>query len=871
MRRTRSSCARSLAVALALAGALSCLAGAAPPRAAAVGSLLRFTSDSTWTADPVDRRVHVSVALSAVSGTVPNDVRRYFYDQVVLTLPPGATGFAAAGPEGAALPVYVASNTSSGVVLAVGLGRRLYDGQSADVTLAFDLVDDGGSIERDLRLSRNLMSFPVWAFGSPGTPGSRVTVSFPSDFTVQEEFGGLTRSDSGFGQVVFSSGPIDDSTMLNAWFTAVQPVAQADYLARSFTTGALTVQLRYWADDPGWADQVQLVLSEGYPILRGLIGLGDPVGTTLIVTEASTQEIGGFAGSFDPATSQVQVSYLGDPFIILHEAAHMWFNATLASDRWIEEGFASYYAEKAVQRLGLPDHAPILTAPMMQAALPLNDWVGPDQPSSTTSAYVYGATLEVAREIAVMAGTGSLTRVWTEARSRRAVYQPIHGQGTETVAWVLDWRRFMDLLDGATGRDFAAIWSRWIVDGSQRGLLALRSQARDAYDRLLDSAGAWNGPPDVRSALETWQFDTAQVLLARAHDVLAQRNQIVVGAAAQGMTPPTRLQVVFESSGVTAAASEAAQEAAALDAITAAGSAEAASHRGAAALGLIGADPAADLASAKIAFEGGDLDKATTLARSARAAWVGAPGTGQVRLFGVVAILCGLGLLAVVAVRFRDRPPRRATVVPAATADEAGLDFGGGEGDSPDAVAAGAGAVGTGPAPGAGSALRAPGADPTVAVAPPPESSTLESTVGTADRPDDGFPVGFDEAEAGASGESAYDLLQRGLALLRDHHNAQAAVVLERAVRSAPGKGSTLEALGRAYFNSGQHARAAETFEALLEVDPSAHYGHFGLGLSLARMGHDDEARTHLRIAAALDPASATYRRALEKADPQEG
>jgi tetratricopeptide (TPR) repeat protein len=113
--------------------------------------------------------------------------------------------------------------------------------------------------------------------------------------------------------------------------------------------------------------------------------------------------------------------------------------------------------------------------------------------------------------------------------------------------------------------------------------------------------------------------------------------------------------------------------------------------------------------------------------------------------------------------------------------------------------------------------------------------------------------------------ESAYDLLVRGTELLRDRHNAQAAVVLERASRLEQGKGSILEALGRAYFNSGQHARAAETFEALLEVDPSAHYGHFALGMSFARLGRAQEAKTHLRLAVALQPTSETYRRALDR------
>ncbi len=113
--------------------------------------------------------------------------------------------------------------------------------------------------------------------------------------------------------------------------------------------------------------------------------------------------------------------------------------------------------------------------------------------------------------------------------------------------------------------------------------------------------------------------------------------------------------------------------------------------------------------------------------------------------------------------------------------------------------------------------------------------------------------------------ENAYDLLQRGHALLKAQHNAQAAIVLERAARLEPGKGSILEALARAYYNSRQPQRAAEAFEALLQTDPSAHYGHFGLGLSFQRLGRREEARTHLRLAVALDPQSRIYRRALER------
>jgi Flp pilus assembly protein TadD len=116
-----------------------------------------------------------------------------------------------------------------------------------------------------------------------------------------------------------------------------------------------------------------------------------------------------------------------------------------------------------------------------------------------------------------------------------------------------------------------------------------------------------------------------------------------------------------------------------------------------------------------------------------------------------------------------------------------------------------------------------------------------------------------------AERESAYGLLQRADALMRARHNAQAAVLLERAARLEPGRGSIVEALARACYNAGQHARALEAFEELLGIDPSSHYGHYGLGQSLKQAGRMSEARTHLRMACALAPQSTLYRAALAR------
>ena len=90
-------------------------------------------------------------------------------------------------------------------------------------------------------------------------------------------------------------------------------------------------------------------------------------------------------------------------------------------------------------------------------------------------------------------------------------------------------------------------------------------------------------------------------------------------------------------------------------------------------------------------------------------------------------------------------------------------------------------------------------------------------------------------------------------------------MVLERASNLEPGKASILEALGQAYFNQGAHALAADRFREIVDRDPLAHYAHFGLGLSEARLGHRGVARRHLRMAVRLKPDSEDYRRARER------
>ena len=843
---------RSLAGAVFAAAALLG-AGAVVPREAAASQLaMTYYSSTVWAADPDAARVHVSSYVTATSHAADVSGRRGFYSTLEMTLPRSIADLSAALSDGTPRPVAVEGQSSAGTVVSISLGRRLYADQSISLGLTFDLVDNGGSTTRDLRLGHSIMSFPVVAFGSPGTPGSTVTVEFPDELTVQEDFGSLTRSLYAADRVVFTSGTLDDPSVLSAWFTAAQPVPPSDFRSRSITVGGMAITLRYWVDDPGWADAVADVLERGLPILHDLIGLGWPAIDTLTVTEATAEETGGAAGDFNVDSGQVQVSYLADPFVILHEAAHLWFNDRLVDERWIEEGFASYYAERAVLTAGMTDNAPTLDESLLDAAVPFNDWVTPGVPNSATEKYLYAATLQVSREIAAIAGPTALQTVWRDAHMGWTAYQP-GILPTETQAGPIDWQGFLDLLETASGQSFESLFNQWVVTPSQASLLSQRLASRHLYNEAVAQAAPWSLPPEIRRNLDSWHFDQADDAMAQALAVVAARHQIAAAAAKELTTPPDTLQKLFEDSTVAAAANEATAELDALDAISAAAKAHV--QGGGAVTLLAGGDPASELQAAREAFAAGNLDAATASAQDAERIWQGGYSAQLVRTLGLAVGTIGLLTLLCVGLAAVARRRREREFAGAAVAVAVETSLPGSAGpvlDEADALPDEAEAAGE---------VAEEGATDRVPILAISRHSDLDAG-------DDGDrnPFGPDYGlELNAPGESAYELLQRGTALLRDRHNAQAAVVLERAARVQPGKGSILEALGRAYFNSGQHLRAAETFEALLEVDPSAHYGHFALGMSFARLGREAEARTHLRLAVALDPRSETYRRALER------
>lgn len=128
------------------------------------------------------------------------------------------------------------------------------------------------------------------------------------------------------------------------------------------------------------------------------------------------------------------------------------------------------------------------------------------------------------------------------------------------------------------------------------------------------------------------------------------------------------------------------------------------------------------------------------------------------------------------------------------------------------------------------------------------------------ERPDGQASQPFAEPAGGL-----YEWLRRGTELLEKGDAAAAATLLDRAHAAEPTSASVLEALARARFDSGRYESAAEAFASLVDVEPASDYAHFGLGLSLFRLGRVSDAEPHLAMAAAMRPERAEYGRHLRE------
>src|SRR4051794_19765121 len=193
----------------------------APAPARAAGGELTLVTDATYTVLPKDRRIAVSVAITARNHTVETKTHKFYFDHAFLAVQPGSTAFKVSGVKGGS--VKVARTTRDARLLRIGFGR-LYSGKSASFRLSFVLPATGRGVNPQVRVGSGLVTLPVWAFASNGTSGSSVSVAFPPGWDVAVESGDFAHQSKGSdGGTVLSSGPLATPLTFFAFVSAQPP------------------------------------------------------------------------------------------------------------------------------------------------------------------------------------------------------------------------------------------------------------------------------------------------------------------------------------------------------------------------------------------------------------------------------------------------------------------------------------------------------------------------------------------------------------------------------------------------------------------------------------------------------------------------
>jgi Flp pilus assembly protein TadD len=101
--------------------------------------------------------------------------------------------------------------------------------------------------------------------------------------------------------------------------------------------------------------------------------------------------------------------------------------------------------------------------------------------------------------------------------------------------------------------------------------------------------------------------------------------------------------------------------------------------------------------------------------------------------------------------------------------------------------------------------------------------------------------------------------------LLSSRNPHAALTVVEPLVEAEPDTVAVLVLAARASFDCARLEQAEALFRRVVELDPTHHYAHAGLGRTLQRRSRHREAVVHLRLATALD-GEPWYAEALARA-----
>jgi hypothetical protein len=382
------------------------------------------------------------------------------------------------------------------------------------------------------------------------------------------------------------------------------------------------------------------------------------------VTEALPA--GGDLGESEPEVKDLRIAFDQPPFTVIHQAAHVWLDESLASDRWIREGLASHFAAIVARELKVPlPYDPAAQAKELAAnAFPLVDWqAGAD---SNQDAWAYPASWARADALAAAVGEDKLQLALQRVSAGVAAYEPIAAEPPAPsggLVAAVDSRRLLDQLEAVSGDSLEPQFAADVFGDQAKEELAARADARADYSALQADAGDWGTPVPVRAAMAGWNFADATTQIGQARAWLADRDKLLQAVERAGLSMPQQLRDRYRANGgATDAREELTAEQAIVNDYGATLERSNQGHSVFERIGLLGGtDPSELLASANGLFAEGNLRGAAEAISEARGRLEAAQLNGLLRLLSVVLLAIVLVAAAFYLVR-RQRAARRRPV-----------------------------------------------------------------------------------------------------------------------------------------------------------------------------------------------------------------
>jgi len=500
--------------------------------AAAAGDGLAITSDKVYSPQPEAGVVDVA-ATFVLTNVKPTEyfatyTRSYWFETFSFAVLTEATDVAATA-NGQSLTVTrepIADETTFEII-NIRLPRNLNYQQTITLEVSWRLPSGAVRDDAIVRVSPSYIKFPIIACCDPVTTNVRVDIPSGFDIDLLGEQGDELSVVTEDGGRRLEALAIEDPSE----FVATMFARNDDGLvAEVVQFGDNTAEVRSWPDDPAWADFVAETIETDLPVLEDLIGEPWPLDKKLIVVETVSPYLEGYGGTYTDGVIEIGENL--DDKIVLHELSHAWLNGELSEERWIIEGLAEEFSSRALAAVNASADPSTLhpTRPDLDAtvARPLQEWPyaaqlrdREDQPEFEK--YHYNAAWWVMRALSEEIGVDGLADVVDVLLDREI---PFVGDGEPEIAsGPATARRFLDTVEWRGGSQQAQqLLVEYVFSRDTSGELLERKAAHEAYSQLVASGGTWGPPLGIRQRLTHWDFTTATDLTGLAVAALDDRD-----------------------------------------------------------------------------------------------------------------------------------------------------------------------------------------------------------------------------------------------------------------------------------------------------------------------------------------------------------